>query len=142
MFQSSRIYIYFHICIYIYIFKIRWSTERFVFFEFIYFVLTYVLYTCITYVLYICMFPACCFHQRTCVAQGLLNGVPNETWIHSRFQYKWFLSDWICFIRVFVPPSWSMFTLVFSTLLCYLISLSLCVCVCVCVCVSMCVCWF
>ena len=35
------------------IFKIRWSTERFVFFEFIYFILTYVLYTYITYVLYI-----------------------------------------------------------------------------------------
>ena len=63
-----------------YIFKIRWSTERFVFFEFIYFVLICVLRICITYVLYICMFPACCFRQRTFVAQGLLNGVLNETW--------------------------------------------------------------
>ena len=44
-------------------FKIGRSTKRFVFFEFIYFVLTYVLY--------ICMFPACCFRQRTCVAQML-----------------------------------------------------------------------
>ena len=30
------------------------------------------------HVIYICMFPACCFHQRTCVVQGLLNGVLNE----------------------------------------------------------------
>ena len=47
-------------------FKIRRSMKRFVFFEFIYFVLTYVLY--------ICMFPACYFHQRTFVAQSLVNG--------------------------------------------------------------------
>ena len=52
-------------------FKIGKSTKRFVYFELIYFVLTYVLY--------ICMFPACCFRQRTCVAQGLFNGVLNET---------------------------------------------------------------
>ena len=52
-------------------FKIGRSTKRFVFFEFIYFILTYVLY--------IRMFPAYCFCQRTCVAQGLLNVVLNET---------------------------------------------------------------
>ena len=57
------------------------STKRFVFFKFIYFVLTYVLY--------ICMFPARCFRQRTYVAQGLVNGVLHEAWIHSCFQYKW-----------------------------------------------------
>ena len=62
-------------------FKIRRSTKRFVFFEFIYLILTYVLY--------ICMFPARCFRQKTYVAQGLFNGVLNETWTHSRFQYKW-----------------------------------------------------
>ena len=101
------IYIYrdIHIYIYIYIyFKIRWSIERFVFFEFIYFVLTYVLCTCITYMLYICMIPACCFRQRTCVAQGLLNGVLNETWTCSCFQYKLFLSGWICFYKGFCSP--------------------------------------
>ena len=66
-----------YVSIYIYIYiKIR-STKRFVFFEFIYFALTYVLY--------ICMFPACCFHQRTYVAQGLVNGVLNETC----FQFEW-----------------------------------------------------
>ena len=32
------------------------------------------LHTC-----YISMFPACCFHQRTYVAQGLVNGVLSET---------------------------------------------------------------
>ena len=73
-----------HIYKYIYkdtYFKIRRSTKRFVFFEFIYFVLTYVLY--------ICMFPACCFRQRTYVARRPFNGVLNETWTHSCFQYKW-----------------------------------------------------
>ena len=47
------------------------------------------------------MFPACCFRQRTCVAQGLLNGVLNETCTHSCFQYKYtgnkseFKSHWV-----------------------------------------------
>ena len=73
------------------------------------------------YVLYICMFPACCFRQRTCVAQGLLKGILNETWTHSCIHYKWFLSGHICFIRVYVLLSWSMLTLVSFTLLWYLI---------------------
>ena len=59
--------------IFIYIFKIERSTKRFVFFEFVYFVLTYIR------VIYECMFPACCFRQGTCVARDLLNGVLNET---------------------------------------------------------------
>ena len=96
------IYIFIHICIciwiyipiYIYMYggcrgkeqiriylKIRRSTRRFVFFEFIYLVLAYVLY--------ICMFPACCFRQRTYVAQCFFNGAHNETWTHSCFHYKW-----------------------------------------------------
>ena len=116
---DPRIYIYMYIYIYIYISKKRWSTKRFVFFEFIHFDLTYVLY--------ICMFPACCFRQRTCVAQGLLNGVRNETWTHSCFQYKWFLSGQTCFYKDFVAISWSMFILFCFTLLWYLI----CACVCV-----------
>ena len=62
--------VYIYIYIYVYL-KIGRSTKRSVFCEFIYFVLTYVLY--------IYMFPACCFCQRTCVTQGLLNGVLNET---------------------------------------------------------------
>ena len=33
-----------------------------------------------------CMFPACCFHQRTYMAQGLVNGVFNETWTLSCLQ--------------------------------------------------------
>ena len=52
-------------------FKIERSMKGFAFFEFVYFVLTYVLYTC--------MFPACCFRQRTFMAQGLVNGVLNVT---------------------------------------------------------------
>ena len=52
-------------------FKIGRSMKRFVFFEFIHFELTNVLY--------MCMFPACCFRQRTYVAQSLLNGVLSET---------------------------------------------------------------
>ena len=72
MLSKERIKIYF---------KIGRSTKRFVFFEFIYFVLTYILY--------ICMFPACCFRQRTYVAQSFFNGVLNETWTHLCFKYKW-----------------------------------------------------
>ena len=47
------------------------SSKRFVFFEFINFVLTHVLY--------ICVFSACFFHQKTYMAQDLVNGVFNET---------------------------------------------------------------
>ena len=81
----SYIYIYIYIYIYTYIyiyvycrskerikiyFKIGRSTKRFVFFWFIYFDLSYLLHTY--------MFPACCFRQRTYIAQGLVNGVLNE----------------------------------------------------------------
>ena len=58
------------------------SAKSFVFFEFISIVFTYVLY--------MCMFPACCFLQRTYVAQGIVNRVLNETWTHSCFQFEWF----------------------------------------------------
>ena len=34
------------------------------------------------------MFPTCCFLQRTCVAQGLLNGLLNETWKRNKNPYK------------------------------------------------------
>ena len=37
-----------------------------------------------------CMFPACCFRQKTYVAQGLVNGVLNKTWTHSRWQFECF----------------------------------------------------
>ena len=47
-----------------------------------------------TYVSYMCMLPACCLRQRTYVAQGLVNGVLNETWTHSCLQFdlifSWF----------------------------------------------------
>ena len=107
--------------IYIYIYLKKRSTKRFVFFEFIYFVLTYVLY--------MCMFPACCFRQRTYVVQGLVNGVHNETLVSS-LNDLW-LVRWV-YIGVIHPLSWSVFTLVCFYPLWYLICLSLCVCVCVC----------
>ena len=34
-------------------------------------------------ILYMCIFPACCFRQRTYMAQCLVNEVLNETWTHS-----------------------------------------------------------
>ena len=60
---------------YIIYFKIGRSTKRFVFSKFIY------LFICLvfTYMLYMCMFPACCFRQRTYMAQGLVNRVLSET---------------------------------------------------------------
>ena len=39
--------------------------------------------------LHMCIFPAWCFHQRTCMAQGLDNGVLNETWTHLCLQFEW-----------------------------------------------------
>ena len=45
------------------------SMKRFEFFRIYLFILF----------LLICMFPACCFHQRTYMAQGIVNGVLNET---------------------------------------------------------------
>ena len=31
------------------------------------------------------MFPACCFHQRTNVVQGHMNGAPNDTRVSHMF---------------------------------------------------------
>ena len=45
------------------------STKRFVFFK----IYSFILF------LHTCMFPACCFRQRTYMAQGLVNRVLNET---------------------------------------------------------------
>ena len=45
------------------------STKRFIFFRIYLFILF----------LHTCMFPACWFHQRTYMAQDLVNGVLNET---------------------------------------------------------------
>ena len=100
--------------------KIRRPTKRFVFFEFIHFILTYV-----------CMFPACCFHQRTCVAQGLVNGVLNKTWTHSCLQFEWFLVGQAGFILGLISLfPYSVFTLVCFTLFDIWYIYNLCVCVC------------
>ena len=45
-------------------FKMSRSTKRFVFFFRIYLFISF---------LYTCMFPACCFHQRTYMAEGIVN---------------------------------------------------------------------
>ena len=37
-----------------------------------------------------CMLPACCFRQRTCMAQGIVNRVLNEIWTHSCLQFNGF----------------------------------------------------
>ena len=42
------------------------------------------------------IFPACCFRHK---AQGFFNGVLNDTWTHSCFQYKWLLSGQIGLYR-------------------------------------------
>ena len=61
--QFSRVkYIYIYIYIYI---KIDRSTKIFVFFEFIYLFILF---------LHTCMLSACCFRQRTYMAQDLLMG--------------------------------------------------------------------
>ena len=40
------------------------------------------------------MFPACCFRQRTYMAQGLVNGVLNETGTHLCLQFELFSVDY------------------------------------------------
>ena len=107
-------------------FRIRRSTKRFVFFKFIYFVLTYVLYTC--------MFPVCCFLQRTYVAQGLVNGVLNEIWTHSCFQFEWPLVGKVGLYRSYSPSfrEWVYFGLLYLSLI---FDMFIVVCMCVCVCV-------
>ncbi len=62
------------------IFKIAKSTKRFLFFGIYVFIMF----------LHTCMFPACCFRQRTYMAQGLVNGVLNETWTQLCLQFEWF----------------------------------------------------
>ena len=86
------------------------------FLKFIHFVLTYVLY--------MCMFPACCFRQRTYVAEGLGNGVLND--LNSLL-----FALWIFFLSVLGSINYSPFFLVcvYFSILWYL---SLCVCVYVC----------
>ena len=32
-----------------------------------------------TLFLYTCMFPACCFHQRICMPEGLIKGAINQS---------------------------------------------------------------
>ena len=50
-----------------------------------------------------CMFPAYCFRQRTYMAQGVVNGILNETWTHSCLQLDGFqlvMGFYGCFLCV------------------------------------------
>ena len=49
--------------------------------------------------IYIC--PAWCFRQRTCLAEGLVSGVFNETWCYSRFMFECIL------LMIFLNECWS-----------------------------------
>ena len=91
-------------------------------FLFIYFVLTYVLY--------MRRFPACCFRQRTYMAQGLVNGVLNKIWTHSCSQFECFSFGYGFYIEDFLSFSLSVFTLDCLTFIWYVYVVCVCVCVC------------
>ena len=115
-FKHAYIYIY----IYIYI-KIGRFTKRFV-----YWIYLFILF------LHTCRFPACCFRLRTYMAQGLVNGVVNETWTYSRLEFEWFSVGYRhlpLFFLECVHLSLLYPSLIFDMFLS-------CVCVCVCVCVG------
>ena len=82
-----KIYICVCVCVCVCVLKMRRSTKRFVFFKDFFFLF-----------LYRCMFPACCFCQTIYIAQNLVNGALNETWIHSCLQFEWFSvgNEFIC----------------------------------------------
>ena len=104
-----------HIYIYIYI-KIRRSTERFVSFESIYFLLTYLLY--------IYMFPACCFRQIYVLSSHMWHKALSmrfELTLVSSINDLWLVR--LVYIGVVVPISWSVFTLACFIRLWYLICL-------------------
>ena len=79
----THIYIYIYIYNYVYEekYNLKWEDPRRDLYLLNFFVLTYVLY--------MCMFSACCFCQRICVAQGLVNGVLNATWTHFSLLFEW-----------------------------------------------------
>ena len=94
--------------------------------------------------------PACCFHQRTCVAQSLVNRVLNETWTHSFpvwMTFGWSGGFYIGVILPFSPrvcllwsalPLFDMFIVLCGHTLVlewFWVSLTVFFLVCVCVCV-------
>ena len=64
--------------------------------------------------LHTCMLPACCFRQRTYVAQGLVNRVLKESWTHWCLQFEWF-----SFGYGFILRSSSLFLRVCFTFACF-----------------------
>ena len=116
---------------------------------------------------YRCMFPACCFLQRTYIAQGLVNGVLNEPWTLSFCSlngFQWVIGFiWRSLFFFFECVYFSLLYSSFAVDIWYILFLfSCCVCVCwrgfgfhlvifslyeresvlrfVCVCVCVCVC--
>ena len=90
------------ICIY---FKIGRSTKRFLFFR-IYFFYFFFSYTR--------MFPACCFHQRTSMARGLVNGVHFLFFLECVYfilLYPLLIFDILLLLLLFVCVCWSGFGL-------------------------------
>ena len=83
------LYIYIYIYVYIYVRKFFfcccWFKER----KSNYFKMNRSTKSCVflkeLFILFLntCMLPACCFHQRTYVVQGHMNGIPYETQTHS-----------------------------------------------------------
>ena len=93
------------------------------------------IYFILTHVLYICMFPACCFRQRTYMAQGLFNWVLNESLTDSCFQYKGTLVGQVGLYWGRCPSFLECvyFGLLYPSLIFDMFIYCVCVCVCVCV---------
>ena len=98
---------------------------------------------------YKCVFPASCFRQRTNVAQGLVNGILNETRTHPCFQFEWNLVGQVGLHRAYSPSFLECvyFSLLYPSLIFDMFIVEcesartrvrVCVCVCVCVCLSVC----
>ena len=83
--------------------------------------------------IYIYMFPAWCFRQWTCLAQGQFYGVFNETWIYFVFVVWMVFTSW-CFFFMNTGPSFFLESVPYFISNWLLIFSTLCVCVCVCVC--------
>ena len=61
------------------------------------------------------MFPAWCFRQRTCMSQGFVHGVLNETWTHSCLHFERFSVGYGFLWRSLLYFSKGVFTLVCFT---------------------------
>ena len=67
---------------------------------------------CVCVCVYVCVFPASCLRQRTCLAQGLIHRVFNETLTYSCLKFEWFVLPYI-FLMNTGPFSESVFLLAY-----------------------------